>query len=294
MYDISKKNGNNSLTVKLTVQQKSEIEHLEHKGGMPTAMITVKCGNIRYKHNDTVITTEGLRISALNPWQFVLCELIAKIYPHLLGPDKTIIPFDYQKQIGGEVYSKLLINNNEFHNNNTGLPIYNVLTDILDTPMYLPNKAPTTLFNYVRTLGFISIEPSTTSNNDGRHFCIIPWTRWDKIRCALENNLDEKLSYIGDGTFSEQYKAKFVVYPSVGNVKQLTGTVHQMSDRIKDCIIMTDAQQDLKNPDTNAGNDITPGSSLKNGNRKYSDAHKLDITDITCKFPKLTVSTVPP
>ena len=34
-----------------------------------------------------------------------------------------IIPFDYQKQIGGEAYSKLLINNNKLYNNNTGLPI---------------------------------------------------------------------------------------------------------------------------------------------------------------------------
>ena len=66
-----------------------------------------------------------------------------------------------------------------------------------------------------------------------------------------------------------------------------------MSDRIKDCIMMTDARQDLKYPATNAGNTML-GSSLKNGKRKFSAAHKLDITDVTCKFPKLTVSTVPP
>ena len=65
-----------------------------------------------------------------------------------------------------------------------------------------------------------------------------------------------------------------------------------MSDQIKDCIMMTDAQQDLKDPATNAGN-TTPGSSLKNSKRKFSAAHKLDITDVTCKFTKLNVSTVP-
>ena len=99
MYAASKKNGNDALSAKLTDQQKSEIEHLEHKGGIPTTTILVKSGSIRYKHNGTVITMEGLRIGALNPWQYVLHEIIAKLDPHLLGSDKTIIPLNTKKKL---------------------------------------------------------------------------------------------------------------------------------------------------------------------------------------------------
>ena len=151
-----------------------------------------------------------------------------------------------------------------------------------------------TICAYVTTIGFKSIETSPNSDTDGKHYCIIPWTQWDKIQCALEKTLNDKLSYIGTGNFAEQFKANFSVYLSVRNVQCLTGTVHQIYDRIKDCIMMTDAQQDLKDPATNAGNDTTPGSSLKNSKRKYSAEHKLDITGVTCNFTKLTVSTVPP
>ena len=133
----------------------------------------------------------------------------------ILGPDKTNIPFKYQKQIRDKVYSTLLINNNKFHNNNnnTDLPIYNVLTDMLDSPMYLPFKPSTTICTYVTTLGVISIETSPTSKNDGKHYCIIPQTQWNKIQCAIEKTLDEKLSYIGVGNFVEQFKATFGVHP---------------------------------------------------------------------------------
>ena len=42
MYNASKKNGNAALTLKLTNQKKSEIEDLEHKGGISTAKFWLK------------------------------------------------------------------------------------------------------------------------------------------------------------------------------------------------------------------------------------------------------------
>lgn len=50
-------------------------------------------------------------------------DIIPKLNCHILVPNKLIITFDYHKKIGGKTYSKLLINNNEFHNKITGLLI---------------------------------------------------------------------------------------------------------------------------------------------------------------------------
>ena len=83
--------------------------------------------------------------------------------------------------------------------------------------MYLPNTPTTTIYDYVTRLVFKSIETSPTNDTDGKHYCIIPWTRQDKIQYALEKTLDEKISYIGTGNYAEQYKATFGVYPFVRN-----------------------------------------------------------------------------
>ena len=98
---------------------------------------------------------EGLCITVLKPWKYVIRNIIPKLHPPILGPDKSIIPFKYNKQISGKEYSKLLIKNEEFNNNNTGLYIYNVITEMLDKPMHLSKQVPTTLCKYITTLGFI-------------------------------------------------------------------------------------------------------------------------------------------
>ena len=48
-------------------------------------------------------------------------DIILKLRPHIFGPEKLIIFFEYNKQIAELLYSKMLIKKNELHNKNTEL-----------------------------------------------------------------------------------------------------------------------------------------------------------------------------
>lgn len=98
-----------------------------------------------------------------------------------------------------------------------------------------------TFQKYTVILGVKAIEATPTSDNEGKHYCIIPQDRWEEIHCSLEKAFSDKISVIGDGSYAEQCKNKFGVYHLVRNDQQLTGKVHQMSDKIKNCILQTDA-----------------------------------------------------
>ena len=97
MKEMYQGKGKETLTIKLTDQQKGEIENLEKKA-TPHATLLVKYGTITFDYNGNTISMEGLRISVLNPWRLVLRDVLPKLDPHLLGENKSIIPFDFHKK----------------------------------------------------------------------------------------------------------------------------------------------------------------------------------------------------
>ena len=50
-----------------------------------------------------MITTEGLHITILNLWCYVMHDIIPKLQHPILGPDKIITSFENNKQIGSGV-----------------------------------------------------------------------------------------------------------------------------------------------------------------------------------------------
>lgn len=83
-------NKKDNMTPILTDQQKSEMNKLKQQCA-PGATFLVQYGTIKFDYTANIITMEGLCITLLNPWRYIMCDIIPKLHPHILGPDKLII-----------------------------------------------------------------------------------------------------------------------------------------------------------------------------------------------------------
>ena len=122
---------------------------------------------------------------APNPVKIEMREAFTCLHPSLLGIEKCLISYDYEKLIGTNKFAQMLIHNNEFHNQSSAIPIQNVHPDVLHDTYTDSNHSYKEdnwcLQQSLLEQGVCSIETTKDSDTLEKYLCIVQTSKHDRL-----------------------------------------------------------------------------------------------------------------
>ena len=291
-----------------TVNVSTSLEHDHvteaHRTALQTACptlpnIQVKPFTLHTEFQNNKIDAEVLAVFAPNPVKLAMRTAFTYLNPSLLGVEKCLISFDYEKQVGPNKFAQMLIHNNEYHNQSTAIQIRNVHPDVLNAayndPNYTGSDESWCLHQSLLEHGICSIETTKESETLGKYLCIVPMVKHDSLLQLLTSIFDSGMHMIGDGDLNDKCLECYGNTPIVGTEQRLTNMDTDRAATVLQCLQRTEQRHGLPNIgnitqaclNINTANNTTPRRSPRN-TPKRSFAFS-NIADVSCAH-----TTTPP
>ena len=268
-----------------------------HRNALQTACptpphIQVKPFTLHTEFQDNKIDAEVLAVFAPNPVKLEMRTAFSYLNPSLLGVEKCLISFDYERQVGSNKFAQMLIHNNEYHNQSTAIQLRNVHPDILNVAYNDPDYEGTDecwcLHQSLLENGVCSIETTKESETLGKYLVIVPVIQHDRILRRLTQIFDTGMHTIGEGDLNDKCIERYGNTPIVGTEHRLTDMDATRAATVLQCLTRTEQRHGLPNIgditqaclNSNTAKNTTPRRSPRNTPRR-SFAFS-NISDVSC------------
>ena len=176
-------------------------------------------------------------------------EAFTCLNPSLLGVEKCLITFDYEKQVGPNKFAQMLIHNNEFNHQSSAIPIYHVHPDVLYQTYTDTNHSFTEdnwcLHQSLLEHGICSIEPTKDSDTLGKYLCVVPTRDHDRLSRHIQMVFDSKMDVIGNGDLNDKCLALYGNTPMAGNKQRITNMDLTRAASVLQCLQLTEQRHNF-------------------------------------------------
>ena len=214
-------------------ENRAEFVKLQREFGWNPDDISLQIRTVKHKNTrGNEIATDAIVISCRTPFRYVMRDIFAQINANALGDSGVIVPFGYHKKIGNNAYCNMLIGNNDFFCNHSGLVINHLHPSIVTSNVAATNIPSTTFTQYCIDGGAKSIQETTQTGTKGTFVAIVPNDAYDSLQQTIETLIRDPTATAGGASLRNLCIDEYHLAPTVGDELRLTGNIHRNSANI--------------------------------------------------------------